>query len=101
MYEQCRELVRTPQHVVGLVQPQPQSLIVPLQAPDRIWPISVTGTPELEAMTVLNDMVHFLERHPVSVPWSASVLVVPHQRDQHHAEGVGDAVQNHVEQETH
>ena len=58
MYEQCRELVRTPQHVVGLVQPQPQSPIVPLQAPDRIWPISVTGAPELEAMTVLYDMVH-------------------------------------------
>ena len=58
MYELKREFVRTPQHVVGLVQPQPQSLIVPLQAPGRIWPISVAGAPELEAMTVLYDMVH-------------------------------------------
>ena len=58
MYEQCWELTRTPQRIVGLVQPQTQPLVVPLQAPDRVWPITVTGAPELEAMTVLYDMVH-------------------------------------------
>ena len=82
MYEQCWKLTRIPQRIVGLVEPQSQPLAMPLQAPDRVWPIMVTGAPELEAVTVLYDMVHVQERHTVPVPWSASILVVLHQLDQ-------------------